>query len=139
MPQESNMSDELRVLKSIECKLDQLLRWSRFASLQQLRNVLTQNLATDKELLIYELSDGEHTTREIAELLKIGSNSTVAGYWKKWGKLGIVEQSQNRQGRYQRFCSLEEVGLTIPPMSKSGTEPAPEEIEEETADERQNQ
>lgn len=116
------MSEELEVLKSIEFKIDQLIKWSRFAGLQQLRNVLTQFLTTDKELLIFELSDGERTTREIAKLANIGSNSTIAAYWKKWSKPGIVEPSLKRQGRFQRFCSLEEVGLTIPPLLKSGNE-----------------
>jgi hypothetical protein len=132
------MSEELEVLKSIENKLDQLLKWTRFAGLQQLRNVLTQHLGTDKELLIYELSDGERTTREIAQLVRVGSNATVAGYWKKWSKLGIVEPSQKRQGRFQRICSLEEVGLTIPPILETQTE-TPSETEEESTNERQNQ
>lgn len=113
------MSEELKVLKSIEFKIGQLIKWSRFSGLQQLRNVLTQFLTTDKELLIFEFSDGERTTREIAKLVNIGSNSTIAAYWKKWSKLGIVEPSMKRKGRFQRFCSLEEVGLTIPPLLNS--------------------
>lgn len=130
------MSGELEVLKSIENKLNQLLKWTRFAGLQQLRNVLTQNLTTDKELLIYEMSDGERTTRDIATIVKVGSNATIAGYWKKWSKLGIVEPSQRRQGRFQRICSLEEVGLTIPPVLETQTEEAPKEIEEESVNEQ---
>jgi hypothetical protein len=133
------MSGELEVLKSIENKLNQLLKWTRFAGLQQLRNVLTQNLTTDKELLIYELSDGERTTRDIATIVRVGSNATIASYWKKWSKLGIVEPSQKRQGRFQRICSLEEVGLTIPPISETQVEEAPSEIEEESINEQQNQ
>lgn len=110
------MSDELRTLKSIEQKLDQLLKWTKFAGMQQLRTILTQNLTTDTEMLVYELSDGERTTREIARLAGVGSNATIANYWKKWSKVGIVEPSEKRRGRYQRICSLEEVGLTMPPM-----------------------
>jgi hypothetical protein len=129
------MSEELNVLKSIESKLDHLLKWSRLAGLQQLRNVLAQNLTSDKELLIYELSDGEHTTREIASIVRVGSNQTVANYWKRWSKLGIVEPSQKRQGRFQHFCSLEEVGLTVPPMPNIETESSPTETKEEIANE----
>jgi hypothetical protein len=126
-------SDELEfnALRSIEVKLDQLLKWTRFASLQQVRNLLTQNLTNDKELLVYELSDGERTTREIAKLANIGSISTIVGYWKKWSKLGIVEPSQKRQGRYQHFCSLEEVGISIPPNVAIPIEPDNSENEEE--------
>lgn len=112
------MSEESETLRNIEHKLDQLLKWTRFAGFQQLRNLLTQNLTTDKELLVYELSDGDRTTREIASMVGIGSNNTVVNYWKKWSKLGIVEPSQERQGRFRHFCSLEEVGLTVPPIQR---------------------
>ena len=73
-------------------------------------------------LLVYELSDGERGTREVAKLAGLKSNSTVAGYWKKWSKIGIVEPSSQYQGRYQRICSLEEVGLAVPPLPQSTNE-----------------
>jgi len=89
-------------------------------------------------MLVYELSDGERTTREIARLANVGSHATVASYWKKWSKLGIVEPSPKRQGRFQRICSLEEVGLTVPPMMQASTTPTEtEQTEEEVTDERQ--
>lgn len=131
------MSEELKVLKNIEYKLDQLLKWMRFAGMQQLRTIISQNLTTDVEMLVFELSDGERTTREVARLAGVGSNSTVAGYWKKWSKLGIIEPSQKRQGRFQRICSLQEVGLTVPPLPQSSI--TPEQTEEEVTDERQEQ
>jgi hypothetical protein len=110
------MSDELKTLKSIESKLDQLLKWTRFAGMQQLRTILTQNLTKDREMLIYELSDGKRSTREIAALLGIKSHVTVANYWKKWSVLGIVEPSEKYPGRFRKVCSLKEVGLTVPPL-----------------------
>jgi hypothetical protein len=126
------MSEELKTLKSIESKLDQLLKWTRFAGMQQLRIILAQNLTTDIEMLIYELSDGELGTREIARLSGVGSNATVANYWKKWSKLGIVEPSEKRQGRFRRICSLEEVGLTVPPIPQAAAETVqPEEVTDE--------
>jgi len=125
------MSDELKTLKSIEQKLDRLLKWTRFAGMQQLCSILTQNLTTDTEMLVYELSDGERTTREIARLAGVGSNATIASYWKKWSKIGIVEPSERRRGRYQRICSLEEVGLTVPPMLQADTPRAEAEHSEE--------
>lgn len=131
------MSEELKALKSIEHKLDQLLKWTKFAGMQQLRTILAQNLQRDTEMLIYELSDGERTTREIARLANVGSNATVASYWKTWSKLGIVEPSQKRKGRFQRICSLEEVGLTIPPMTQPSTPSTEhEQPEEEVPDEQ---
>ncbi|MEM1577356.1 MAG: hypothetical protein QXT98_07590 [Archaeoglobaceae archaeon] len=126
------MSEELKTLKSIESKLDQLLRWTRFAGMQQLRTILTQNLTKDVELLIYELSDGERSTREIASLVGVKSHAKVAKYWKKWSKLGIVEPSDRYPGRFRKICSLEEVGLTVPSLPRVLAEEPPE---EEVADE----
>jgi len=108
-----------QALKEIASTLKELLKWSRFAGMQQLRNVLSQTLKTETEMLIYELSDGTRGTREVASAAGIGSNATVAAYWRKWSKVGIVEPSPTYQGRYQRICSLEEVGLTVPPMPHS--------------------
>jgi len=131
------MSAQLKTLKSIEQKLDQLLKWTRFAGMQQLRTIMTQNLETDTEMLVYELSDGERTTREIARLAGVGSNATIAKYWKKWTKIGIVEPSEKRRGRYQRICSLEAVGLTVPPMLQEDTQQIEaERSEEESRDEQ---
>lgn len=106
-----------QTLKEIAATLKELLKWSKLAGIQQLRNVLAHNLKTDIEMLIYELSDGSRGTREIARLAGIGSNSTVANYWRKWSKVGIVEPSEKFPGRYQRICSLEEVGLTVPQVA----------------------
>lgn len=112
------MSEELVTLKAIEAKLDKILKWTRLAGMQQLREVLTQNLMNDIEMLVFELSDGEKGTREIAKLAGVGSNATIAAYWKKWNKVGIVEPSTKYRGRFQRICSLEEVGLLIPQIKK---------------------
>lgn len=117
------MSEELKTLKSIESKLDQFLKWTKFAGMQQLRDILSRALENDTATLIYELSDGMRGTREIAKLVGVKSNATVATYWKKWSRIGIVEQSPTFHGRYQRICSLEEVGLTIPPISQTSEEP----------------
>jgi predicted transcriptional regulator len=107
------MSDA--VLKEISATLRELLKWTKFAGMQQLRNVLSQTLKTETEMLVYELSDGTRGTREVATAVRI-SHTTVASSWKKWNKVGIVEPSPTYQGRFQRICSLEEVGLEVPTM-----------------------
>jgi hypothetical protein len=125
------MSDELEALKKIDLTLNDLLKWTKFAGMQQLRNILAQQLKTDSEMLVYELSDGSRGTRDIAKLAGVGSNATVAAYWKKWSKLGIMEASKQYQGRYQRICSLEEVGLTVPQAKTTTTQPPAETQSEE--------
>lgn len=129
------MAEELKALKNIENKISELLKWTKFAGMQQLKNVLVQVLGDDAvALLVYELSDGERGTREVAKLAGLKSNSTVAGYWKKWSKIGIVEPSSQYQGRYQRICSLEEVGLAVPPLPQSTNDNLKEEMGETLED-----
>jgi hypothetical protein len=120
-----------QILKEITSTLKELLKWSRFAGMQQLRNVLSQTLKTETEMLIYELSDGTQGTRGIASAAGIGSNATIAAYWKKWSKVGIVEPSPIHHGRYQKICSLEEVGLPVPPIPHRAAEPSPTIVEPE--------
>jgi hypothetical protein len=114
-----------QTLKEIASTLKELLKWSRFAGMQQLKNVLSQTLKTETEMLIYELSDGSRGTREVASAAGIGSNATVAAYWKRWSRVGIMEPSPSHQGRYQRICSLEEIGLTVPQIPHPTTEASP--------------
>jgi hypothetical protein len=117
------LAEELQTLKNIEFKINELLKWTKFAGMQQLRNVLLQVLGDDTVVvLIYELSDGKRGTREVAKIAGVKSHSTVAGYWRKWSKIGIVEPSSEYQGRYQRICSLEEVGLSVPSLPQLSEE-----------------
>lgn len=101
-------------LAEIAATLRELLKWTRFAGMLRLKDVLNQTLLTPTEKLVYELSDGERSTRKIAQGVRI-SHGTVSNYWEKWKKIGIVEPAK-REGRYQRICSLEEVGLEVPPL-----------------------
>ena len=107
-----------QTFKDIANTLRELLKWSKFAGMQQLRNVLSQTLKTDTEKLIYEFSDGIKGAREVAGVARVGSHATVLAYWKKWSRVGIVEPSSTHHGRYQRICSLEEVGLEAPQMAQ---------------------
>jgi DNA-binding CsgD family transcriptional regulator len=130
------LSDELNALRSIEHKLDDILKWTRLAGMQQLRSILTQSLTTDRETLVFEFSDGERGTREIGSIAGV-SNATVANYWRKWSRLGIVEPSSRYQGRFRKICSLEEVGLTAPPsIASEAVSQENESGSEEIVDER---
>lgn len=119
-----------QTLNEIASTLKELLKWSRFAGMQQLRNVLSQNLKTDTEMLTYELSDGARGARDVASAVRI-SHTTVLNNWKRWNKVGIVEPSPSFQGRYQRICSLEEVGLEVPPLPQPTVETLPRSEETE--------
>ena len=113
----NKMSEE--TLKEIASTLHELLKWTRFSGMQELKTILQTNLKSDTEMLIYELSDGTRGAREVAKFASVASKTTVLSYWKRWGKIGIVLSVQGEEGRYQRICSLEEVGLTVPPLPQA--------------------
>ena len=102
-----NKPDELTRL------MKELVKWTRFSGKQQLKAMILENLKSDTEKLVYELSDGERSVREIEELTKV-SKSRVGSYWEKWLALGIVEESERFQGRMKHICSLDEIGLEVP-------------------------
>lgn len=110
----------MKTLKNIEYSIIELLKWTKFAGMQQLRNILVQTFEDDPTAaLAYELSNGTRGTREVAKLAGIKSHNSVAIYWRKWSKMGIVTSSSAYQGRCQHICSLEEVSLVVPSLPQS--------------------
>ena len=101
-------------LAEIATTLRELLKWTRFGGMLRLKDILNQTLLTPVEKLVYELSDGNRSTREIARHIGKG-HVTIFRYWEKWRKMGIIEPAE-REGRYRHICSLEEVGLEVPPL-----------------------
>jgi hypothetical protein len=122
---EANVQEIIRLLR-------ELVRWSKFEVIPKLRTVLEQNLPSDKEKKIYELSDGERSTRDIAKLSGV-SHQTIANYWEKWSKLGIVDTTETKEGRYRRICSLEQVGLEVPEVKVTEIEQGQEKQEDDTS------
>jgi len=103
--------------ESLSRKLDELIFWTRFSALPSFRALLIGTLKEDIDKLVYELSDGERSTREIAQSISRGgrrlTHVTVANMWKKWAILNLVIPAQ-RKGRYKRVVSLESLGIEIP-------------------------
>ncbi len=71
---------------------------------------LQEELADPKRKLIYELSNGERSSREIAKIVGDISYSTIIGYWKQWAQKGLMAPAQ-RVGRYKHVVDLREYGL----------------------------
>jgi len=97
--------------------MDELIFWTRFMALPTFIALLKNVLRDDVDKLVYELSDGERSTREIAHLISRGgrriTHATVANMWQKWSMMSLV-MSARRRGRYQRVVSLESVGIEVP-------------------------
>lgn len=90
----------------------QQLSMLRFLAFDQLREVIEKHLTKDSHKIIFEHSTGA-STRKIANLAGV-SHATVASLWDKWGSLGIVVEDPDQPGRYNRICSLSQIGIEVP-------------------------
>lgn len=96
--------ETLDVLKQIE-------RWLKVTSIPKVKVILEDALRTPEEKKVYHYSDGRNQT-EIAELVKV-SQPTVSNYWKKWAKLGIVQQSNTYKTRWIKSFLLEDFDIPL--------------------------
>jgi len=76
-------------------------------------------LREDVDKLVYELSDGERSTREIAQIISRGgrrvAHATVANMWRKWSLMNLVMPT-GRRGRCKRVVPLRSIGIEVPPL-----------------------
>ena len=110
------MNDE----KTLSEKLDELIFWTKFSALPTFRTLIIDALREDVDKFVYELSDGERSTREIARMISKGgrriTHVTVANMWQKWSLMNLVMPTE-RRGRYKRVVSLESIGIEVPPLA----------------------
>ena len=104
-------------VESLSEKLDELIFWTKFSALPTFRALLMDTLRENVDKLVYELSDGERSTRDIARTISREgrriTHVTVANMWKKWSIQNLVIPAQ-RKGRFKRAISLESLGIEIP-------------------------
>jgi hypothetical protein len=103
--------------ESLSEKLDELIFWTKFSALPTFITLLKDALRDDVDKLIYELSDGERSTREIANIISRGgrrvTHATVANMWQKLSLMNLVMPAR-RSGRYKKVISLESIGIEVP-------------------------
>jgi hypothetical protein len=101
-------------------KIDELIFWVKYSVWKTLLTDLKVNLKDDVEKLVYELSDGSNSTRDIAQIIsKSGrqvTHVTVANLWQKWSLVPLVIPT-NRSGRYRKVVSLKTTGIEIPAIN----------------------
>lgn len=113
----SNVKSEKEKQDEITKLLKEILKWRRFEVTEKVRAVLDSELDTDTKKLTYHLSNGESSPR-IAKIVQVDP-STVRDYWKKWGRMGIMEIHPDYKKRYRKIFSLEEVGIEVPELGKA--------------------
>ena len=100
-------------LEKIAKIMEEQLKWTKLFGMSQLRTIFEQNLRTEQEKFVYELSDGERSTRDIEKIANV-SRTKIAVLWKKWYKMGLMERSLKYEGRrMKKSFSLLDVGIEI--------------------------
>ena len=98
-------------------KIDELIFWTKFSAFPTFIALLRDTLRDDIDKLVYELSDGERTTRDIAEIISSTgrriTHATVANLWQRWAMRNLVMPAK-RVGRYRRIVPLASVGIEVP-------------------------
>lgn len=103
--------------------LREILKWIRFAGSKEVKSILVTSLNTEQKKLVYQLSDGNHGTVEIAKIVAIGSNATIADMWQTWLKQGLGESIPVKGGtRFKRSFDLEEFGIEVPKLKEKEKE-----------------
>jgi len=108
--------------RSMEEMFSEFLRIYKFVNHKQIVETLNSELSDDKNIkkMVYELSDGLHSTRDIQALVGI-TPPTITGYWKRWALAGIVVPAQ-RKGRYKAAFDLREYGISVSDNIEQGDE-----------------
>ena len=112
------MDDNTNLLKRIADELGEMKVWLKLAGLPNLQREINSNLKSDEEKIVYELSDGKRSTRDISNELKKRGRSlthvTVANMWKRWAAVGLVAPSEKYQGRFKKIIALESLNIEVP-------------------------
>ena len=118
------MTEDIDLLRKILDELGEIKYWVKVSGLPSIRRAAYENLRDDESKLVYELSDGQRSTREITEELKksgkVITHTTVANMWKRWAAVSLVEPSERYQGRFRKVASLESFGIEAPETEKEG-------------------
>lgn len=103
--------------------LREILKWTKFAGMNQVQSVLETTLNTPEKRLAYQLSDGSKGTIEVGKLSKLGSASKVSVLWREWRRKGLGDSVSVQGGdRFKRTFDLEDFGIEFPAVQSAPTQ-----------------
>ncbi len=111
-PQNSN---NYEILGLIAEALNEIKQWSRLIGFPAAKVALETALNTEEKKIVYHLSNGNRSTKEIASLS--GVNIRYVSEWgQSWEAIGILMQSKSTtvKGRRQKLFELSDFGIPIP-------------------------
>ena len=104
------MSKEDSMIKLLE----ELVKWAKVTGIPKVRELLLSILESPEEMIAYQASNGERTSREVGDQAQV-NQSTISKWWKKWLIAGIAEPISVRRGeRAKRSFSLDDFGIEVP-------------------------
>lgn len=104
------MSKEDSIIKLLE----EMVKWTKVTSIPHVKKLLLEILSSPEEKVAYQSSDGERTSREVADMANV-SQFRIAKWWKAWIKAGIAEAVSVQRGeRAKRIFSLDDFGVEVP-------------------------
>jgi hypothetical protein len=100
-------------------KIEELTYWTKFSVWTTFTKILAATLSDDADKVVYELSTGDRSTRDIAQITTINgmkmTHQTVKNMWQRWAAVPIVMPT-GKQGRFKRVVSLKSIGIQVPPI-----------------------
>ena len=106
-----NNENLTEVLTRIERELVIISTNLRLLVGEKIKQILEEELNTDKKRQVYELTDGTRSRREIANIVGV-SDDTIQGWWDRWVSKGLLRKDP-RVGRPYKIFSLEELGIKV--------------------------
>lgn len=104
------MSTALPSDKHIIELLEEMVELTRFLALREARHLAKQVLDNERKRTVFSLTNGQRTTRKIAEIAKI-NRTTISIWWQEWHALGLVEAVSGTRGTRRAIFSPDDLGL----------------------------
>ena len=117
----SDESRTVQLLEAIATNTREIATWLQIAYGAQLKEKLETLLDDPRKLIAYEYSDGENSTRSVAQTAGV-SDKGIRSWWREWMEHDIVEPA-SVEGRFRRRFSLRKFGIELPataPSQRSG-------------------
>jgi len=106
------------LLQEIAGSLRELVTWTRVIGYPTIKQTLETILDSDEKRLVYHLTDGQRSIKEIQRLT--GVNVRYISEWgQEWDRMGIAGPSRvsSIRKRRQRAFDLADFGFEIPEVS----------------------
>ena len=93
------------LLGKISASLESIAELQYVSVIPLLLSKLSDIFETPSELRMYMLSDGQRSSREIADLLNV-SHTTITNCWARWDESFNIVKQDTKKGSYRRLYSL---------------------------------